>query len=254
MVRWFRRRKKSRDTGHGLQHGGADFKDLPAYLGISGTEGVPASGDADVAVKVGKAGRAARDAVGENDGDGPVAGIVNIVKGVASGLAEPIVDYFKTARELKSKERLRKEELKDAHHQRNMDLAKAGLTADMNWEMTFAQQAATSWKDEYTLIVVSIPAIMAFVKLEIGDWSFDGPAIVAQGFQSLAGTPVWYQILLGTMFGATVGVRWWRRSQYDTEDPYRNSGRFVGPVAPLQPHVLPLKTGTTGSDKDYEVG
>ena len=26
-----------------------------------------------------------------------------------------------------------------------------------------AEQAATSWKDEYTLIVVSIPAIMAFI-------------------------------------------------------------------------------------------
>ena len=141
---------------------------------------------------------------------------LNIVGALLKNITEPVVAYFNTRQELKSKERMRKEEYKDAVHQRQVQLVKEGLTADMNWEMEFAKQAATSWKDEYTLIVVSIPAIMAFVKLELWGYVFDGPAIVSQGFAALATTPMWYQILLGTMFGATVGVRWWRRSQSDT--------------------------------------
>lgn len=137
---------------------------------------------------------------------------VNIIGSLLKNITEPVVAYFNTRQELKSKERIRKEELKDAIHQRQVDLIKEGLHADMNWEMEFAKQAQTSWKDEYTLIVVSIPAILAFVRTP---W-LDGPALVGQGFQALAQTPIWYQTLLISLFMATVGIRWWRRNQSDT--------------------------------------
>lgn len=137
---------------------------------------------------------------------------VNIIGSLLKNITEPVVAYFNTRQELKSKERIRKEELKDAIHQRQVDLIKEGLHADMNWEMEFAKQAQTSWKDEYTLIVVSIPAILAFVKTS---W-LDGPTLVGQGFQALAQTPLWYQTLLISLFMATVGIRWWRRNQSDT--------------------------------------
>ena len=137
---------------------------------------------------------------------------VNIIGSLLKNVTEPVVAYFNTRQELKSKERIRKEELKDAIHQRQVDLIKEGLHADMNWEMEFAKQAQTSWKDEYTLIVVSIPAILAFVKTS---W-LDGPTLVGQGFQALAHTPLWYQTLLISLFMATVGIRWWRRNQSDT--------------------------------------
>ena len=78
----------------------------------------------------------------------------------------------------------------------------------MNWEMEFAKQAASSWKDEYTLIVVSIPAVMAFIPgLDV---------YVANGFDALSKTPPWYQLMLITLFFATVGIRYWRRNQSDT--------------------------------------
>lgn len=136
----------------------------------------------------------------------------DIIGTLLKNVTEPVVAYFNTRQELKSKERIRKEELKDAIHQRQVDLIKEGLHADMNWEMEFAKQAQTSWKDEYTLIVVSIPAILAFVKTS---W-LDGPTLVGQGFQALAQTPLWYQTLLISLFMATVGIRWWRRNQSDT--------------------------------------
>ena len=127
---------------------------------------------------------------------------------LGKGIVEPIATYYTARQELKSKERIRKAELQDAVHQRQVELIREGLHADMNWEMEFAKQAASSWKDEYTLIVVSIPAVMAFV-----------PGLdkyVASGFAALQATPTWYQLLLITLFFATVGIRYWRRNQSDS--------------------------------------
>jgi hypothetical protein len=131
---------------------------------------------------------------------------------LGKGIVEPLADYFKRKQELKQARFEAQLKAEQAAGDRRAQLIRDGLAADANWEMEFARQAASSWKDEYTLIVVSIPAILAFVKVG----GFDGAALVAAGFAALGLTPMWYQILLGTMFGATVGVRWWRRSQSDT--------------------------------------
>ena len=131
---------------------------------------------------------------------------------LGKGIVEPVADYWKRRQELKQAKFESQLKFEQAKGDRQAQLIREGLAADANWEMEFAKQAATSWKDEYTLLVVSIPAVLAFVRTP---W-LDGPAIVAAGFASLGGTPMWYQILLGTMFGATVGVRWWRRKQSDT--------------------------------------
>lgn len=132
---------------------------------------------------------------------------------LGKGLVEPVADYWKRKQELKHAKFEAQLKFEQAQGDRRAELIKAGLAADANWEMEFARQAAASWKDEYTLGVVSVPALLAFVKTE---W-LDGPAVVAEGFAALAQTPVWYQILLCSMFAATVGIRWWRRTQYDTE-------------------------------------
>lgn len=135
-----------------------------------------------------------------------------IIEKILGGVAAPVVDYFKARAENASKERMRKFELKDAIHRRQVALIQQGLHADMNWEMEMAKQAGSSWKDEYTLIVVSIPAVLAFIRTPF----LDGPAIVAAGFESLSDTPMWYQTVLVSLFLATVGIRWWRRSLSDT--------------------------------------
>jgi hypothetical protein len=138
--------------------------------------------------------------------------IVDAIGKLLGGATAPAIDYFKARQEVKSRERIRRMELRDALHTRQLDLAKAGLTADMNWEQAFAEQAASSWKDEYALGIVSIPAVLAFIKTE---W-LDGPTIVAEGFAALGDTPLWYQTVLISLFLATVGIRWYRRSISDT--------------------------------------
>ena len=133
------------------------------------------------------------------------------IGGLIKVIPEQVGGYFRERQAQKSAENLRKMELEDAIQKRKIELISQGLTADMQWEAQMAQQAASSWKDEYTLIVVSIPAVMAFIPgLDV---------YVHNGFEALGKTPYWYQIMLVSIFFATYGIRYWRRSQYDTESP-----------------------------------
>lgn len=131
---------------------------------------------------------------------------------LGKGIVEPIASYYSRKQELKQAKFEAQLKAEQAAGERRAQLIRDGLAADANWEMEFARQAASSWKDEYTLIVVSIPAILAFVRVG----PFDGPAIVSAGFDALSRTPLWYQGMLLSLFLATVGIRYWRRSQSDT--------------------------------------
>ena len=137
-----------------------------------------------------------------------MSGIASIVAGALSGLVAPITSHYTRKRELKAQEHANELELLKAQGERQVQLQREGLTADANWEMEFARQAASSWKDEYTLLVVSLPAILCFIP---------GYAdVVKAGFSALDATPVYYQIIMGSMLLSTVGIRWWRRTQSDT--------------------------------------
>jgi hypothetical protein len=127
---------------------------------------------------------------------------------LGKGIVEPLATYFNRKQELKQARFEAELKATIAAGDRVAKQISEGLAADANWEMEFAKQAASSWKDEYTLIVVSIPAILAFVP---------GCAkYVRDGFAALSDTPLWYQTALLSMFLATVGIRYWRRSQSDT--------------------------------------
>lgn len=140
---------------------------------------------------------------------------MNIWTDLVKGVTGPVADFFVRRQEIKaqklqmeSQERIKMHELNMAQLDRQIQLQREGLTADANWEMEFAKQAASSWKDEYTLIVVSIPAVLSFIP--------GCDVYVSKGFEALGKTPIWYQTMLITLFFATVGIRYWRRTQSDT--------------------------------------
>ena len=133
---------------------------------------------------------------------------MSILGTVIGGVIKPVADYFTRRQEIKAEDRQQERSIKKALTERQISLIEQGLTADMSWEMEFAKQANTSWKDEYTLIVVSIPLILAFIPA--------GAPLVAAGFAAFAATPMWYQVMVQTIFYATYGIRLWRRQQSDT--------------------------------------
>ncbi len=125
---------------------------------------------------------------------------------IITGPVQVVADYFTKRDEIKSKERLRKVELEDAIHQRKVELIKAGLAADASWELE--QIRSSGWKDEWVMIILSIPLILVFIPIS--------QPYVLGGFRALEQTPSWYQWLILLIFTAVYGIRIYRRQQSDT--------------------------------------
>jgi len=87
----------------------------------------------------------------------------------------------------------------EARVQAAINLAANAQAHEFDWEKIMAQNSDRSWKDEYVLILFSIPLVMAFIpQLQ---------PYVSQGFEALEIAPDWYlQIVLA---GAAVsyGIR-----------------------------------------------
>ncbi len=74
------------------------------------------------------------------------------------------------------------------------------LSSESDWEKIMAQNQAGSLKDEWLVLLFSIPLILAFC----GDW---GREIVANGFNALEQMPTFYQAGLGAMIASSFAIR-----------------------------------------------
>jgi hypothetical protein len=127
---------------------------------------------------------------------------------IAGAILKPIGDFFTRRAELRVEQHKADLAVAQATGERQAQLIKDGLAADAAWEMEFARQAGSSWKDEYELLLLSVPLIMCFVP----GWDH----YVELGFAALSKTPLWYQGVLVTIFLANYGIRNWRRTISDT--------------------------------------
>lgn len=130
---------------------------------------------------------------------------------LGKGVVEPIATYWNRKQELKQAKFEAKLKYETAKGERQARLIEQGLVADATWEIE--QIKNSGWKDEYVLVILSIPSILSFINVG----TFSGAEVVARGFESLSATPQWYQWLILLIFTATYGIRIWRRQQYDTE-------------------------------------
>ena len=112
---------------------------------------------------------------------GPIMGLVgNIFGGVN--------DHFKDKRALKAAELKTK-----------LAIMERQQTADIDWDTQAMQNAQTSWKDEWFVILLSVPAVMAFIP--------GLSAYVGLGFDELAKAPDWYLGAFGIAVAASFGFR-----------------------------------------------
>ena len=72
-------------------------------------------------------------------------------------------------------------------------------TGEIDWDLKMADASVSSWKDEWLVILFSIPIILAFIP--------GMEDIVSRGFQQLEQMPEWYQYSLGVIVAASFGVR-----------------------------------------------
>ena len=74
-------------------------------------------------------------------------------------------------------------------------------TSEADWEKIMAQGTQNSWKDEYLVLLFSIPLILAFLPFEWADQA------VANGFAALDSMPQWYSYTLGVIVASSFAVR-----------------------------------------------
>ena len=72
-------------------------------------------------------------------------------------------------------------------------------TGELDWDITMAEGSKHSLKDEWLVILFSVPLILAFIP------GMEG--VVERGFAQLQQMPDWYQYSLGVIVAASFGVR-----------------------------------------------
>ena len=112
-----------------------------------------------------------------------------------------VLEYKANKMKLRAEIEMEKLRGKAAYEKAKTDRAGASEGRDAEWE---SQSIANSgWKDEWVIIIMSIPMVLSFIP-------YTQPFVVA-GFSALEDTPVWYRITLMSIYLATFGIRLWRR-------------------------------------------
>ena len=126
---------------------------------------------------------------------------MGILTGLLGSLGGKVVDAVSARGERKHTEKVRALELDHAKHKIKLDSISRGQEIDNNWELE--QIKNSGWKDEFVLLLISIPMVLSFIPATA--------TYVENGFKALALTPDWYQWLILSIFAAVYGIRVWRR-------------------------------------------
>ena len=78
-------------------------------------------------------------------------------------------------------------------------VAEKVAAGEVAWEGKMADATVDSWKDEFALVVLLLPAILVFIP---GMREY-----VKEGFEVLATLPDWYQYLLYIAISASFGIK-----------------------------------------------
>ena len=120
-----------------------------------------------------------------------------IGKIVGPEAGKDVIAYFDTKQKLKQALALAKIEGKVATQKAKNELASQKVQNEHDWSM--AQIANSGWKDEYVLVILSIPLVLAFCPVTSDD--------VLAGFVVLDQTPEWFRWLVVSVFAAIYGIK-----------------------------------------------
>ena len=90
-------------------------------------------------------------------------------------------------------------DMKVAEAKAKANVMERQATGEIDWDLEAIKGSQNSWKDEWLVILFSIPLILAFIP--------GGEEIVQNGFAQLDKMPEWYQYSLGVIIAASFGVR-----------------------------------------------
>ena len=136
----------------------------------------------------------------------------SIVSALLSKVAPKVADYYIQKEQLKHQVEIKRLEGKIAYEEAKTRRAEASEGRDHEWEMQSIQNSG--WKDEWVLVILSIPMILSFMPFTV--------AYVQMGFAALESTPLWYRVSVMTIYFATFGIRYWRRDMNKAGAPEIN--------------------------------
>lgn len=125
----------------------------------------------------------------------------SIVGGLLGKVAPEVAGYYRDKQKLKHERELEKIKGKIAWEQALTRRAEASEGRDHEWELESIRNSG--WKDEWVLVVLSIPLVLSFIPHTV--------VYVQMGFAALEQTPDWYRWMTLMVFGAVYGIRIWRR-------------------------------------------
>ena len=126
---------------------------------------------------------------------------MSLVSSLLGSLGGKVVEAYDSRSQRKHDEKLKKIELDEIKHKTKMEMVQRGQEIDNSWELE--QIKNSGWKDEFVLLLLSIPLVMSFIP--------QMQPYVVDGFAALSTTPDWYQWLILSVFAAIYGIRIWRR-------------------------------------------
>ena len=118
--------------------------------------------------------------------------MINLLAGPIAGMVKDAVTGFIETKKAKS-------ELKLTEIKAQKSLKEQQIAGKISWEASAVDQMKGSWKDEFVLLALMIPAISAFIP-------FMQPHI-ERGFQILESLPEYYTHLLYLACSVSLGVR-----------------------------------------------
>lgn len=125
----------------------------------------------------------------------------SIVSALLGKFAPKLADVYIQKKQLEQEVELEKLRGKAAYEAAKTRRAEQSEGHDHEWELESIRNSG--WKDEWVLLVLSIPMILVFIPYT--------QETVRLGFAALETTPLWYRIMLATIYLATFGIRMWRR-------------------------------------------
>jgi len=117
------------------------------------------------------------------------------------GLLGPIASLAGTWLNGKVEQKAAQNKVKVAKAEAEAAIMVSAATSEAEWDRIMANASANSWKDEYLVILFSIPLILAFLPFE---WA---NVAVAKGFAALDSMPQWYSYTLGVIVASSFAVR-----------------------------------------------
>lgn len=125
----------------------------------------------------------------------------SVVGALLGKVAPKVAEYYTEKQAQKHAIEMEKLKGKMEYEKAKTERAIISEGRDHEWELQSIRNSG--FKDEVVLFVLTIPLVLVFIP-------FTQP-YVEIGFQNLEQTPDWYRLLIMAIYGATFGIRIWRR-------------------------------------------